>query len=176
MGEVTIGVAIPVPEPLGGKVRRARVAVGDDAGDRIPTHVTLVPPTVVDEDALPDISAHLREVAAGLPAFPLVIDGTGSFRPVTDVVFLRVREGVGECDELQARLRSGPLVRPLEFPYHPHVTLAHNVDPAALEAARCAMADVSATFLVDRVVLYVEHPGRPWSPVDAFPLAGATAS
>lgn len=174
MSPVTIGVAIPVPEPLAAQVRQVRASVGDDAAERIPTHVTLVPPTAVAPEDLPGIGEHLASVAAGVPAFPIVLAGTGSFRPVTDVAFLRLRVGAEQCDTLQARLRTGPLVRPLEFPYHPHVTLAHNVADAALEEVSARMAGVRASFVVDRVVLYVEHPGQPWHPVGSFPLAVAS--
>lgn len=64
MGTVTIGVSIAVPEPHGSLLQERRAGFGDAAAHGIPTHVTLLPPTEVEDSALPAIEAHLTEVAA----------------------------------------------------------------------------------------------------------------
>jgi hypothetical protein len=35
------------------------------------------------------------------------------------VVFVSVVDGIGECERMEAKVRSGPLARDLAFPYHP---------------------------------------------------------
>lgn len=126
----TIGVAIGIPEPWGSELVRHRIEAGDPLAEQVPPHVTLLPPTEVDSEGLRAVEEHLRAVAARHRPFDLHLRGTGTFRPVTDVVFVVVARGISECELLQADVRGGPLVRELHFPYHPHVTVAHDV-PAA---------------------------------------------
>ena len=80
MGTVTIGVSIAVPEPHGSLLQERRAGFGDAAASGIPTHVTLLPPTEVDDSELPAIEAHLAEVAAAGRPFPMRLSGTGTFR------------------------------------------------------------------------------------------------
>jgi hypothetical protein len=110
VGTVTIGVSIAVPEPHGSLLQERRAGFGDPAAHGIPTHVTLLPPTEVDASALPAIEAHLVEVAAAGRPFPMRLSGTGTFRPLSPVVFVQVVEGAEACTWLQKQVRdaSGP--------------------------------------------------------------------
>jgi len=87
---VTIGVAIEVPDPHGAELQRWRADFGDPLANAIPAHVTLLPPTVVPPSMTPDVAAHLAEVAARTKPFVVRLRGTGSFRPVSPVVYVRV--------------------------------------------------------------------------------------
>jgi 2'-5' RNA ligase len=88
--------------------------------------------------------------------FPLVLRGTGTFRPVSPVVYIRVADGAARCDDLQQRIRTGPLQRELDFPFHPHVTVAHHVDDPALDRALVTLQGFTADLVVDSFALY-EH-------------------
>jgi 2'-5' RNA ligase len=142
----------------------------------IPSHVTLLGPTDVPAGALPAIEAHLGRVASANTGFPVWLRGTGTFRPVTEVVFVTVALGISEFERLAGAVRSGPLERELHFPYHPHVTVAHDIPTEALDAVFARLASFSARFEVDHFTLYVhgEEDGR-WRPVRDFPLSGAAA-
>lgn len=169
--EVVLGVLILVPEPLSGRVRALRTSLSEDVV-AVPTHVTLIPPTTVAATELPSVVEHLGAVAAGERPFSIRLLGTDTFQPVTDVVFLPLADGRDSCDRLQERLRGGPLQVDLRFPYHPHVTLAHDIPQAGLDQARAAMESVDETFTVDRFVLYADPSGtEDWEPVREFPLA-----
>lgn len=123
----TIGVAIAIPEPYGSELQRWREAFGDPLARSIPTHVTLLPPSEVSAGDLPAIEEHLRCVAASEKPFDLHLRGTGTFRPVSPVVFVQVVDGISDCERVERRVRSGPLACELRFHYHPHVTIAHDV-------------------------------------------------
>ena len=84
---------------------------------------------------------HLRAVTAAAEPFDMVLSGTGTFRPVSPVVFVQVSRGIPSCEALERAVRSGPVERPLDFPYHPHVTVAHHLDEAALDRAFESLAD-----------------------------------
>ncbi|MGE5829811.1 MAG: 2'-5' RNA ligase family protein, partial [Micromonosporaceae bacterium] len=132
----TIGVAVGIPEPWGSQLDGHRAAAGDPMAPFIPAHLTLLGPTVVAGSSVQTsrIEGHLSEVAAVHRPFHVRLRGTGTFRPVTQVVYVAVAAGVGECERLAGAIRAGPLARELRYPYHPHVTVAHDVPDAALDA------------------------------------------
>ena len=166
-----IGVAVGVPEPWGSQLDRARTEAGDPLAALIPSHVTLLGPTDVDPTALPAIEAHLTKVAATRTGFSVRLRGTGTFRPVTEVVFVAVAAGISEFELLAGAVREGPLDRELHFPYHPHVTVAHDIATEALDTVFDRLAGFSATFEVDHFTLYVHGADGHWRPVRDFPLA-----
>jgi 2'-5' RNA ligase len=165
---VTIGVAIPVPEPYAADLERWRADFGDPLAGAIPAHVTLLPPSVVPVDALDDVRKHLGAVAARHEPFELHLRGTGTFRPVSPVVFVQVAEGVAFCEQLERGVRSGVLARELSFYYHPHVTVAHHLDEVALDRAFDTLAAYEATFTVDSFSLYEHGDDGVWRPVEVF--------
>lgn len=168
----TIGVSIAVPEPWGTELQQYRIAVGDQSATRIPTHVTLVPPYEVTDTELDHVLVHLEQVALRTPAFDVHLRGTGTFRPVSPVVFVNVVEGISHFEQLAAAVRSGPLGVDTAFPYHPHVTIAHDLEEAALEQAFVELEHYDAAFPVDRMWLYVHNLKTGWQPARLFPLEG----
>jgi len=172
-GALRIGVAIGIPQPWGGRLDRARAATGDPMAPFVPSHVTLLGPTDVAATALPEIEAHLSHVAAAHLPFPVQLRGTGTFRPVTEVVFVAVAAGISEFELLAAAVRDGPLERELHFPYHPHVTVAHDIDSGALDRVFEDLAGFSARFEVDHFTLYVHGADGHWRPYRDFPLGPA---
>ncbi|MGJ5890701.1 2'-5' RNA ligase family protein [Streptomyces niveiscabiei] len=172
MGTVTIGVSIAVPEPHGSLLQELRAGFGDAAAHGIPTHVTLLPPTVVDDAALPAVRTHLTDVARAGRPFPMRLSGTGTFRPLSPVVFVRVVEGAEPCAWLQQRVRdaSGPLARELQFPYHPHVTVAHGIDEAAMDRAYGELAGYEADWSCTGFALYAQGPDEVWRKLREYPF------
>jgi 2'-5' RNA ligase len=174
---VTIGVAIAVPDPWGEQLQAYRAALGDATAPGIPTHVTLMPPTEVDAAAVPLVEEHLQAAAAAAtdPAFTIRLRGTGTFRPVSPVVFVMLAEGISACEQLAGRVRRGPLAADLQFPYHPHVTVAHHLDDPALDRAFEDLAGFECAFTVDHFSLYVHDAATGWVPTRDFALDGAAA-
>lgn len=167
---VTIGVSVAVPEPEGLSLQEYRVALGDETARHIPTHITLVPPTDVDPEALPAIVQHLTEVAGQHPPYRVSLRGTGTFRPVSPVVFIGVVEGIAGCELLAEAIRTGPLAVEVTFPYHPHVTVAHDLPPEQLDHAFEDLSGYRTHFDVTEFWLYVHDEDRGWQPTEAFRL------
>ncbi|WNI19742.1 2'-5' RNA ligase family protein [Actinacidiphila sp. ITFR-21] len=173
MGTTTVGVSIAVPEPYGRLLQDRRASFGDPAACAIPTHVTLLPPTEIGPADLAGFRRHLLRVAAEGRPFPIRLDGTDTFRPVSPVVYVRVAEGGAACAELQERVRSGPLSRELQFPYHPHVTVAHGVPEAALDRAQAELAAFAAAWTAGGFALYVQADDGVWHKSQDFPFAAS---
>ncbi|WP_395295842.1 2'-5' RNA ligase family protein [Kitasatospora hibisci] len=168
-GEVlTIGVSVSVPEPYGSEVQDARAGHGDPLARSIPTHVTLLPPTEVAAADLPKIEEHLATVARAHRPFRMLLQGSGTFRPVSPVVFVRVEEGAQECRLLEADVRSGPLARELAFPYHPHVTVAHGLPDDVLDRAFEQARGFRAAFPVPGFSLSRFDEDEVWRPWRAY--------
>jgi 2'-5' RNA ligase len=178
VGTVTLGVSIAVPEPYGSLLQELRASFGDPAAYGIPTHVTLLPPTEAEAADLPAIEAHLAQVATGGRPFPMRLSGTGTFRPLTPVVFVQVVEGASACAWLQKRIRdaSGPLVRELRYPYHPHVTVAHAIAEDAMDRAHRELATYEADWTCGSFALYEQGADAVWRKINEFPFgAGGIA-
>ncbi|GAB3967556.1 2'-5' RNA ligase family protein [Streptomyces sparsus] len=174
MGTITVGVSISVPEPYGSLLQEQRAGFGDTAAHGIPTHVTLLPPTEVDVEALPAVEEHLAAVAAAGRAFPMRLSGTDTFRPLSPVVFVQVVEGGAACGWLQERVRDaqGPLARELHFPYHPHVTVAHGITEEAMDTAYTELADFEAVWLATGFALYEQGEDGVWRLQREFRFGG----
>ena len=170
--QVRIGVAVPVPQPYSRVLQRARADFGDPLAGDIPPHVTLVNPTVVEPCELAAVDDHLAAVSRGHPPFRVLLRGTGTFRPVSAVVFVRVVQGLAECEQLERELRTGPLEQDLRFTYHPHVTVAHDLPDADLDRAFEEMAGFEAEFEVDNIQVFEHGDDEVWRPVREFPLEG----
>lgn len=167
-----IGVAIDIPEPWGSFLNRRRAATGDPQAEYVPTHLTLLPPTEIGAGTDDEVLAHLARVAAAHPPFDLLLRGTGTFRPVTDVVFVAVAAGISECERLAADVRSGPLAREITYPYHPHITVAQDVPGAALDAVFADLAGFEAAFEAVSFRLFMHNGDRQWRPWRDFILTG----
>jgi 2'-5' RNA ligase len=165
-----IGVAIGLPEPFHSQLQGWRERLGDPNAAGIPPHVTLLPPTRVPDDGLDAVEEHLRVVAADSRGFRMRLRGSGTFRPVSPVVFVPLAEGISSCESLERRVRSGPLARDLAFPYHPHVTVAHDLGDDVLDLAFEGLAPYDALFEVWGFTLFEHGRDRVWRPQRDFPF------
>jgi 2'-5' RNA ligase len=169
----TIGVAVAVPEPWATQLQDYRASLGDHTASTIPTHITLLSPIDVEDSLMPAIEKHLEGVSAAARPFPIHLRGTGTFRPVSPVVFVGVVEGISSCEQLAFAVRRGPLAFDAEFPYHPHVTIAHRLPDDVLDRAFNELASFECEFHVDHFRLYTHADHDGWVPARDFPLTAA---
>jgi len=160
------GVALLIPWPIAVEIDALRRATGDGALGRIPSHLTLVPPVNVREDAVADALAVLRAAAAATRPFTVVLGPPATFLPDSPTLHLPVSgPGLDAVGELRDRIFTPPLERPLTWPFVPHVTLADEMEPARIGAAIDALAGYRAAVRFDRVHLLEEGKGRVWAPI-----------
>jgi 2'-5' RNA ligase len=134
--------------------------------------VTLVPPLEVAQDRLPDVERHLGEVAGAAAAYRIHLRGSGTFRPVSPVVFVNLVEGISQTEQLASDCRRGPLALDLEYPYHPHVTVAHHLDDVRLDRAFEELESFDCAFSVAEFHLYVHDADHGWKATSDFTLTG----
>jgi 2'-5' RNA ligase len=172
----TIGVAVAIPEPWATQLQDYRTSVGDTTAAKIPTHITLVPPTEVADAEVTEVEEHLAAAASSVTEFSVHLRGTGTFRPVSPVVFVTLVRGISGCEQLAKAVRRGPLEVDLEYPYHPHVTVAHPLDDDQLDRAFGDLAGFECEFAVERFHLYVHDAEAGWQPTRHFPLRAAASA
>ena len=169
-GIATVGVVLTVPEPWGEELQERRAGYGDTVAWTIPTHITLLPPTQVPEERLDAVDAHLSHVASSRSPFTVLLQGSGTFRPVTQTSYVVVAQGGEICTTLADLVRAGPLRRRLPFPFHPHVTMAVDLADDVHDRVEEEMSSFSAEFLVAEVDRYVLAEHGVWESVAGFPL------
>lgn len=159
-GHVYAGVVIRLPEPTGQELQDWRASFEDSPAAGVSPHITLMISESRGEwDRLVE---HVRQVLAEWEPFHLEIHGTGTFRPVTPVVYLDVERGREQCLALHRALRGSGMDSASPFEYHPHVTLAHGLDDEALDRAQEMLRTYRAGFLVDRVHVYEGDEHGQW--------------
>jgi 2'-5' RNA ligase len=172
-GATSVGVAIDIPEPWGSLLTERRFATGDAVAAHVRAHLTLLTPTGIAAADLAAFAAGLDRVAARHPPFRLHLRGTGTFRPVTQVVFVAVAAGIGQCEELHEAVRSVLPAEPaLRFPYHPHVTVGQDVAAEALDAVYADLSGFEAGFGVEGFTLFEHDDGGHWRPYRHYSLTG----
>ncbi len=164
-----IGVALSIPEPWATQLQDYRSRI-DSSATLIPTHITLIPPTAVEPDELDAVEEHLAKVAESASSFQVHLRGTGTFRPVSPVVFVSLVEGISQTEQLAYAVRSGPLDVDVEFPFHPHVTVAHHLPDGVMDQAFADLASFEASFEVTGFHLYVHDVETGWQPTRDFEL------
>jgi 2'-5' RNA ligase len=176
MGRHRLGVVLLVPEPWSAEVDGIRRALGDESLRRIPSHLTLVPPVNVRDDDLPATFDLVHQVAATCPPLQLRLGPVASFAPVNPVAYLKVTGDPAEVARLiglKDDLHAGPLDRPEDWPFVPHVTVAAELPEDRLAAAVAALSELRVEIAFDRVHVLAEDEGRVWTPVAEAPLGGA---
>jgi 2'-5' RNA ligase len=172
-----LGVVLLVPEPLAAEIDGLRRACGGPI-ERVPPHLTLVPPVNVRVDEVPEALRLLRTAASAVRPFTLRLGPPSTFLPATPTLHLAVG-GRNDATVVLRALRDAlfrpPFERPVTHPFVPHVTLADDVDPELVPGAVSALAGFVVEARFDRVhVLHEQRHGeahRRWVPVADAPFA-----
>lgn len=170
-----ISVSIAVPAPFAGELQQLRASFGDPSAKSIPTHVTLLSPTQIGDGQSRQIGEHLQRVANAQKPFTMLLRSTGTFRPISPVVFVQVAGGISACERIEQAIRTGPLKRDVQFSYHPHVTVAHHVDQEAMDRAFSELAGYECSFQVSAFNLFEYGDDLVWRPVRTFDFGAVGA-
>jgi 2'-5' RNA ligase len=163
-----LSVSIAVPQPFAGELQRLRSSFGDPSARSVPTHVTLLSPTEIAAEKWSEIHEHLQRVADAQQPFTMLLRSTGTFRPISPVVFVQVAGGISACERIEKAIRTGPLSRNVAFYYHPHVTVAHQLDDAAMDRAFNELASYACSFEVNAFDLVEHGDDLVWRSVSTF--------
>jgi 2'-5' RNA ligase/N-acetylglutamate synthase-like GNAT family acetyltransferase len=165
MSRLRLAVVVVVPGATGHEVDGLRRALGDGARERIPPHITLVPPVNVNASVLGEALAVVRRAAAAAEPLRLELGPVTTFWPATPVLYLAVGGDLAGLGRLRDAVFSEPLARPLTRPFVPHVTLARGLAPERLTGLTAELDAYRTTITADRVHVLREAEGRRWEPI-----------
>jgi 2'-5' RNA ligase len=152
--QIVCALVIYIPDPLGrflDELRRELVPAYNPHA-----HVSVLPPRPMVLD-WKTVAEQARCVTESWQPFPVELTTIQIF-PATDVVYLEVGQGKDELQRLHQEMNTGSLAFDEPFSYHPHITLAQELAPEDVQAARELAAlrwreyPGARSFLADRVV------------------------
>jgi len=121
-----------LPDPLASFVNRVRRELAP--GCRLRAHITILPPRQL-ACATQLAEREIEKAIGQMRSFRVGVQDVQVF-PISDVVYISVGAGSKELKELNARLNQGRCCASELWSYHPHVTLAQDLPPAAAGQAR----------------------------------------
>jgi len=143
-------------------------------------HITVLPPRPIAstaESAWKEILPQLQD----LSPFEVELDDVQVFRE-SQVIYIAVKTGRTELEDLHRALNHGQVAFGEPFPYHPHITLAQELIsetvPASLEQARLLWKEFSRprSFVLDRLTFVQNTLDNQWMDLAATDLTGQIIS
>lgn len=164
-----------LPEPLAGFVDNLRRELVPDCPSK--AHVTILPPRPL---ACTRETAWklLRDRMDGMEPFRVELQEVKRF-PDSDVIYISIGEGYQDLEWLHRKLDYGYFEFCEPWFYHPHVTLARQLDPARVEAGldlatrRWSEFKPSRSFTVDHVTLVQNISDEVWKDLEDYDLQPA---
>ena len=164
MPRVRLASALLVPEPFAGEIDGLRRAMGESL-ERVPPHITIVPPVNVHAEKVDEAFAILRRAAANIAPITVTLGPATTFHPVNPVVYLDVTgRDVHAIHELRDAVSVSVLGRELDHLFVPHCTIVESTTPERIDAALVALADYRVEVTFESVHLLREDQ-RIWSPI-----------
>lgn len=162
--------ALVVPGRWATEIDGIRRALASAEIDRIPPHVTLVPPANVQDEHAGAAFDLVRSVSAAFAPLALDIGPAGTFLPRNPVCYLAVGgdpPSLAALASLVASLATGPLAPPpgrRSRPFVPHVTLNQHMNPGRIGAALEVLEGYRAHVVFEGVTLLQHDEGdRRWN-------------
>jgi 2'-5' RNA ligase len=168
-------LVIYIPGPLGqflDELRRKLVP-----GCNPHAHISLLPPRPLAVD-WPVASDQVRTVVQRWAPFEIELAGIEIF-PVTDVIYIGVGRGAAELRGIHQAMNTGSLEFQDPFPYHPHITLAQELQrenvAATSELARRLWREYTGPrrFSADHAAFVQNSLGNGWIDLAEYSLGGS---
>jgi 2'-5' RNA ligase len=167
-----------IPDPLGAFLDRLRNDLVCECHSK--AHVTVLPPRPLFRPTA-EAWAQMQERLPDFHPFRVELGEIQVF-PVTDVIYLSVNAGHAELQKLHAALNANCLSFAEPFEYHPHVTLAQELDrdglAAAVELAQHRWHEFrdARSFTVDKLTFVQNTLNNSWTDLNAWQLSSSVAS
>jgi 2'-5' RNA ligase superfamily len=165
-----------IPDPLARFLDDLRIELVP--GSRPKAHVTALPPRPHNHD-IKETVQRIDEVIRTFPPFRIET-GEMEIFPVSNVVYLSIRHGAEKLHDIYECLNCGELAYRECFDYHPHITIAQDLDTSEADRIAAIAADRWAGYLGPRgfevsSLSFVQHVApQIWMDVAALPLGQLT--
>lgn len=164
-----------IPPPLAGFLDDLRLELTPGCDPH--AHVTILPPRPIKAELKAAIQQITDEIKA-VPPFEVELANVEVFEK-SRVIYVGLRRGIPELQQLYQALNTGVLHFGEHFPYHPHITVGQNIGADELKA-RVAMATEKwasysgpRDFTVSKLS-FVQHVAPSiWADVSTIPMGVA---
>lgn len=174
-----LGAVLLLPQQIASEIDGLRRALGVSPIERVPPHITLVPPVNVRDEDVDDAIALVRRVASDQTTrLHVTIGPVTTFSPVTPVVYLGVNgPDVDVIRRMRDELDSGPLAQKLTHPFVPHVTLSDEATDAEIHGALSSLTHYVEPVALDGITVLEQDDGdKMWRPIADAPFGAALAT
>jgi 2'-5' RNA ligase len=140
-------------------------------------HVSLLPPRSLAVD-WQVAGEQVRHTVAEAAPFDIELGGLQMF-PVTNVIYVELARGANELRRMHAMMNTRALESAEPFQYHPHITLAQELDPDevdrvhALAQQRWSEYAGPRSFRAEHVTFVRNTMGDRWVDLAEFPFNAA---
>ena len=165
-----------IPDPLACFLDRLRLGLTPGCSPR--AHVTVLPPRPL-LDAIGETVRLLEEESRLFPPFEVELGSIEVF-PATNVIYLSLASGERQLHALHENLNAGQLEYDGPFPFHPHITIAQEIqaeqirDLVRLAREGWASYKGSRRFIVERLSFVQNVALHTWVDVAQVLLAVPT--
>jgi 2'-5' RNA ligase len=162
-----------LPQPLAGFLNGLRHELVSDCQAK--AHLTVLPPRPLicpSDDAWTQMLRTLQDFQPFLVKL-----GEIQIFPITQVIYLSVTDGYHELIRLHSALNTGGVCFGEPFEFHPHVTLAQDLDLGTVAAAadlattRWQEFPESKSYIVDRLTFVQNTLNNRWTDLCSVPLS-----
>lgn len=167
-----------LPQPLAGFLDDLRGELVRECEAK--SHITILPPRPLlcpSDEAWREFMETLQDYQP----FQVRLGEIQVF-PVTQVIYLSVTEGFHELIRMHASLNRGHGAYCEPFEFHPHLTLAQDLDPDRVSAAadlatrRWREFSKSRAYIVDRLTFVQNTLENRWTDLSSVPLTTGVAT
>ncbi len=128
----------------------------------IDPHITLVPPFNLDSSELPKVLAALAKAGSTIEPFEVELGSLRSFDSNGDVLYLEVRGGVSQLEEVYCAVMNTGVFREIERAFVPHLTVAIGIGSERTLQAIGLSEPIRLSFVVDTLDVLAKVPGERW--------------
>lgn len=163
-----------IPEPLAGFLDRLRQELVPNCFLR--AHVTILPPRTLSSPA-ETAWETIRGLAPAFPPVDITLSAVDVF-PVSEVIHIDISTGSEQLKQLHEAMNIGGLRSEDAFSYHPHVTLAQDLQldevDELVQVARSRWAECiyAKNFRADKIVFVQKTSGNEWVDLGECKLGG----
>lgn len=137
----------------------------------ITPHLTLKNPFEASEEKIKDAAKRLHEIAKDVNPFPLNVTKISSFKPVNNVIYLKV-EPNEELETLNREFNTNFIGEPSEYAFVPHITIGQKLsnDEHSDVYSSLRLQQVQHSETVDRFHLLYQLENGSWTVYETFRL------
>jgi 2'-5' RNA ligase len=162
-----------LPDPLASFLDRLRLDLDPECSPH--AHVTILPPRPMNGE----VKQAIEELTEESRLFPPIEIGLGDVQlfPVSNVLYVEIASGCRDIHALHDLLERGSLKHKCVFDFHPHITIAQNLNPEFVEEAlriareKWAAYQGSRTFVVESLSFVQNIATGLWLDLAKVPLA-----